>query len=155
MKVIVNVVASVAIATIAFLIPSVTAGGKAPPSIDSQIIMLYYDEISDAAHFYEHVLNLPKTLDEEWVKIYQVTDSSSVGVVKAGRGAYHATQERNAVMLSLVTTDVDGWYRRLRQNDRVSFLKDIRDSENVPIRSFLVEDPGGYTVEFFQWLNAD
>jgi uncharacterized glyoxalase superfamily protein PhnB len=117
--------------------------------------MLYYDEISDAVDFYEHILGLRKTLNEEWVKIYRLTDSASVGVVKVGPGAYHATQDRNAVMLSLVTTDVDGWYRRLKENGRVGFLKDIHDSENVPIRSFLVEDPGGYTVEFFQWLDAD
>lgn len=124
------------------------------PPIDSHIVMLYYDDISDAADFYENTLGLQKTMNEDWVKIYQLTDTSSVGVVKVGPGAYHATQEKNAVMLSIVTSDVDGWYRRIKTSGQVKFLKDIHESD-VPIRSFLVEDPGGYTVEFFQWLDKE
>ncbi len=124
------------------------------PPIDSHIVMLYYDDISDAADFYENTLGLQKTMNEDWVKIYQLTDTSSVGVVKVGPGAYHATQEKNAVMLSIVTSDVDGWYRRIKAAGQVKFLKDIHESD-VPIRSFLVEDPGGYTVEFFQWLDKE
>jgi len=130
------------------------AAENRPPPIDSHIVMLYYDDISNAANFYESTLGLRKTLNEDWVKIYQLTDTSSVGVVKAGPGAYHATQEKNAVMLSIVTSDVDGWYRHLKAAGQVKFLKDIYESD-VPIRAFLVEDPGGYTVEFFQWLDTD
>ena len=124
------------------------------PPIDSHIVMLYYDDISDAADFYENTLGLQKTMNEDWVKIYQLTDTSSVGVVKVGPGAYHATQEKNAVMLSIVTSDVDGWYRRIKAAGKVKFLKDIYESD-VPIRAFLVEDPGRYTVEFFQWLDTE
>jgi hypothetical protein len=98
---------------------------------------------------------LQKALNEDWVKIFRLAESSSVGVVKVGPGAYHATQESNAVMLSIVTSDVDGWYQRLKKNGRVTFLRDIHDSDNVAVRSFLVEDPGGFTVEFFQWLDAN
>ena len=124
------------------------------PPIDSQIVMLYYDDITEAANFYGNTLGLQKTMNEDWVKIYQLTDSSSVGVVKAGPGAYHVTQEKNAVMLSIVTSDVDGWYRHLKAAGQVKFLKDIHESD-VPIRSFLVEDPGGYTIEFFQWRDTE
>ena len=54
-------------------------------------------------------------------------------------------------MLSIVTSEVDAWYERLKANPDIVFLKEI--SENDMIRSFLIEDPGGYTVEFFQWRN--
>ncbi len=155
MKAIAKIAASLVVPISAFISASVTAEDSGPPPIESQIVMLYYDDISEAVNFYEHILDLQKTLNEEWVKIYRLTNSSSIAVVKVGPGAYHTAQDRNSVMLSLVTTDVDGWYRRLRKNGGVSFLKDIHDSENVPIRSFLVEDPGGYTVEFFQWLEKD
>ena len=30
-------------------------------------------------------------------------------------------------------------------------LKPIADSSTNPIRAFLIEDPGGYTIEFFSW----
>jgi hypothetical protein len=53
-------------------------------------------------------------------------------------------------MLSLVTEDVDAWYERVTTHDDIAILKDIGDGG--PIRSFLLKDPGGYTVEFFEWL---
>ena len=55
-------------------------------------------------------------------------------------------------MLSLVTEEVDAWYEQLKDKEELKFLKDIGDGG--PIRSFLLEDPGGYTVEFYQWLEA-
>ncbi len=123
----------------------------APPSLDSQITMFYYEDLDGAARFYGDVLGLEKTLDWEWVKFYKTGPSSAVGIVKEGEGAWHEVQTKNAVMLSLVTDDVDAWHARLEGNAGVVFLKPIRDGGGI--RSFLLEDPGGYTVEFFQWLD--
>ena len=53
-------------------------------------------------------------------------------------------------MLSIVTNEVDAWYDFLRTTD-VKILSEISDGTAVPVRAFLVEDPGGYTVEFFRW----
>ena len=55
-------------------------------------------------------------------------------------------------MVSLVTDEVDAWYDRLRGRDDVVFLKHIGDGGGI--RSFMLEDPGGYTIEFFQWLET-
>ncbi|SVB93520.1 uncharacterized protein METZ01_LOCUS246374 [marine metagenome] len=119
-------------------------------SIDSQITMFYYTDITPAVHFYGDILGLEKTLDWSWVVFFQTGSSSFIGLVTEGHDAFHDVQPSNAVMLSLVTNDLDLWYERLRQWNEVTFLKSISDSG--PIRSFMVEDPGGYTVEFFQWL---
>ena len=56
-------------------------------------------------------------------------------------------------MVSIVTSDVDGWYARVADNPSVRKLKPVAD--RGPIRSFMLEDPGGYTVEFFQWLKPE
>lgn len=127
------------------------AAAAAPP-IGEQVTMFYYEDLAAASAFYGGTLGLEKTLDWEWVRFYRTGPSSSVGLVRAGDGAWHDVQERNAVMLSLVTTDVDAWYRRLAAHEGVVFLKHI--AEGGGIRSFLLEDPGGYTVEFFQWLET-
>ena len=119
------------------------------PSITSQTTMFYYKDIEPAARFYGEVLGLENTLDWSWVRFYRTGPASAVGLVTEGDGGWHKVQANNAVMLSLVTEEVDAWYARLRQRDDVVFLKDIADGG--PIRSFLLEDPGGYTVEFFQW----
>ena len=118
--------------------------------LDEQITMFYYDDLEAASTFYGTLLGLEKTFDWDWVKFYRTGPSSSVGIVKNGEGAYHAPQPKNAVMLSLVTSDVDAWYGRLENREGVVFLKHIGDGGGI--RSFLLEDPGGYTVEFFQWL---
>jgi len=120
------------------------------PSLTSQATMFYYKDLERADHFYGNVLGLEKTLDWDWVKFYKTGPASTVGLVTEGDGGWHKVQETNAVMLSLVTEEVDAWYEQISGKEGVVLLKDIADGG--PIRSFLMEDPGGYTVEFFQWL---
>ena len=125
------------------------------PTIDSQTTMLYYTNIDAPARFYGETLGLSASMDTDWVKIFKITDTSAVGIVTEGDGAYHRARPDNAVMLSIVTSEIDAWYDRLKAAGDVKFLKDIYNSTTVPIRAFLVEDPGGYTVEFYQWLDED
>ncbi len=125
---------------------------KPRPSIVSQTVMLYYDDLTEAEAFYGRKLGLEKMQDFGWVKFYRVSPGAEVGIVKAGPGAYHKPQSRNAVMLSIVTNEVDAWYERLKSDQSIPFLVDISTAKSAPIRNFMVQDPGGYTVEFFQWL---
>jgi predicted enzyme related to lactoylglutathione lyase len=127
---------------------------KTAPAITETVVMLYYKDITDAATFYGETLGLEKTFDQEFAKLFRLTPSSVVGVILEGSTSYHRVQETNAVMLSIVTPDVDAWYDRLVSDGGTTILKPIADSVSNPIRAFLVEDPGGYTVEFFSWLNT-
>jgi len=123
------------------------------PSITQQIVMLYYKDLAAARHFYGDILGLQETMEDSWVTIYQSTSSSLIGVVKEGaKGAYHHAQDQNAVMISIVTDDLEAWHDKLKRAKEVNFLKEIYEGAYTPIRAFLVEDPGGYSIEFFQWL---
>lgn len=117
--------------------------------------MFYYEDLSRVVPFYEETLGLTKTFNDDWVKIYQLTATSFVGLVQEGEGSFHRARAENAVMLSIVTEDVDAWYGHLKGDKGIVFLKDIYNNEHAPIRAFLVEDPGGYSVEFFQWLDVE
>ncbi len=119
------------------------------PSIDSQVVFLYYKNVEEAAVFYEKTLGLAKTFDEGWVKIYRVGPDSSVGLVSEGEGVHRSSTDK-PVMLSIVTSEVDAWARYLTRKG-VPFRSELSDSKKVPVRGFIVEDPGGYTVEFFSW----
>ena len=130
----------------------VCAVPMAIPSLDSQITMLYYDDFDAAVQFYAGTLGLELEFDSSWVKFFKTGPSSSVGVVADSEGAWHKPQQTNAIMLSLVTREVDAWHDRLKDRSGVIYLKDIGDGGGI--RSFLLEDPGGYTVEFFQWLDT-
>ncbi len=125
--------------------------------LDATITFFYYDDLPAAAAFYEDLLGLDKTMNAEWVKIYRITSTSSVGLVQNGKG-YHSVSEDKPAMLSIVTDDVDAWYTRLSAAD-VTILSELRPADvapspdSAPVRGFIVADPGGYTVEFFTWQN--
>jgi predicted enzyme related to lactoylglutathione lyase len=127
---------------------------EAAPAITETVVMLYYKDISAAAVFYGETLGLEKTFDQDSAKLFRLTPNSVVGVIREGSTSYHRVQATNAVMLSIVTPDVDAWYDRLVSDGGITILKPIADSVSNPIRAFLVEDPGGYTVEFFSWVNT-
>jgi hypothetical protein len=123
------------------------------PDVVSQVVMFFYDDLAAAEAFYGEKVGLEKTQDFGWAKFFRVGPGAEVGIVKSGPGAYHAAQPRNAVMLSVVTTQVDAWYARLKAA-AIPILVDIHTAEAAPIRNFIVQDPGGYTVEFFQWVDT-
>ena len=118
--------------------------------INSQVTMFYYKNISKAKNFYGETLGLEKTLDWGWVAFYQTSPSAFVGLVTEGPNSYHKAKKNNSVMLSLITDDLELSFSQLTKNQSLKILKNI--GENGPVKSFLLEDPGGYTVEFFQWL---
>lgn len=124
----------------------------ARPAFTEQYVMLYYRDISAASDFYGTVLGLNAVMDDEWVKLYEVIPGSLIGVVKEGGTAYHRAQKNNAVMVSIVTEDVDAWYQIVKSRPDINMLKGIYNHDSVPIRAFLVADPGGYTIEIFEWL---
>lgn len=140
-------IAVVAVCTLGASAP--TLESNTPPTIDSQITFLYYKDVDAASRFYHETLGLENTFDEGWVKIYRVSSTAEVGLVDETRG-FHRVAEQKPVMLSIVTSEIEAWYDYLRQTD-AKILSELSESGDAPIRAFLVEDPGGYTVEFFQW----
>ncbi|MEO0997317.1 MAG: VOC family protein [Pseudomonadota bacterium] len=135
---------------------SQTSAGEQPaPAIAGTVTFFYYEDLEAAAGFYGELLQLPVTLEEDWVRIYRITPTSSVGLVRQGRG-FHAVSDDKPAMLSIVTDEVDAWYARLRAA-AVPMLSELappgadREEGAAPVRGFIAEDPGGYTVEFFSW----
>jgi len=120
--------------------------------IAESYVMLYYKSLDAPRNFYANILGLEASYEDDWVSLYRITENSFVGTVKEGEAAYHKVQNNNAVMLSLVVDDVDAWYKKITAHPEVLILKEIYNNENAPIRAFLVEDPGGYSLEVFQWV---
>ena len=116
-----------------------------------QVTFLYYADLAAPREFYGKVLGLQAYYDNEWVTLYRVATGAAIGVVKASGTGPAAEAKRDALMVSIVTTEVDAWFDRLSRRPGIVIQKPIYDHPAVPIRAFLLQDPGGYSVEFFQW----
>ncbi len=118
--------------------------------IAEQTTMLYYADLGAARAFYGDLLGLEAHFEDAWVSLYRTTPTSSLGVVGEHASAFHSPQAKSAVMISLVVDRVEPWFARLRAGG-ATILKAPYDHASVPIRALLVEDPGGYALEFFAW----
>lgn len=121
------------------------------PKIESQVVFLYYTDLEKAIHFYESIMGFQQTYSLSWVRIYETNENSSVGIVDEKKG-FHRTSKDKPVMLSWVTNDVDGWFRYLKEKG-VKIISPLEENQEAGIRSFIFADPGGYTLEFYQWTN--
>lgn len=115
------------------------------PEVEGLITFLYYDDLEEAARFYEDVMGFEKTVDQGWAKIYRVAGEAHVGLVDGSRG-YHRPSPSKPVMITVVVDDVDAWFRYLKGKG-VKTLSEPRDHDEIGIRAFLLEDPEGYVIE--------
>jgi extradiol dioxygenase family protein len=130
-----------------------TAASAAQTRISGQATFLYYKDLVAPRKFYTEVLGLVPYFETEWVTLYHPVAGATIGLVKEPGSDTSAKIKRSVVMVSLVTDDVAGWYRKLRHRRGVHIVKALYDHPAVPIRAFEIEDPAGYPVEFFQWLD--
>ena len=111
--------------------------------IDEQITFLYCEDLTKTAPFYEDVLGFELALDQGTCRIYHIT----------GRKAYfglceRATpREKNGVIFTIVTQDVDAWYERITSHG-IECEYAPRFNETYNIYHFFVKDPEGYLLEF-------
>ena len=121
--------------------------------VQSQITFLYYHDLQPVSKFYEEIMGFKLIEDQGWAKIYRVSGNAYLGIVDEGRG-FHKAQEKSAVLITLVVNDVVGWYDYLKRIG-VKILTELREMEDIQVRGFFLEDPGGYTIEVQQFLKPD
>lgn len=125
------------------------SAGRLP--VSGQVTFLYYKELSEAERFYGDVLGFEKVFDEGWVKFFRLTETSCVGLVDEAHG-FHKASEDNNVMVSIETPALEDWYARA--SERGAAFKthpDFAAAGEKMVTSFMLRDPGGYTVEFFRF----
>jgi predicted enzyme related to lactoylglutathione lyase len=115
-----------------------------------QIVFLYYKDLEAVDAFFGRILGFKKTMDLDWVKIFQTVAGSSIGCVKEGRGSLKTSVDK-PVMVSWVVDDVEAWQRRLTASG-VKIAKPVHVSAEPPMKSLLFEDSAGYTFELVEWL---
>lgn len=122
-------------------------------AVKSQITFLYYHDLEPIARFYEDVLGLELVEDQGWAKIYAAAGSAFLGIVGGEKG-FHQPREENAVLVTLVVDDVLAWYSYLKEQG-VKLLSEVKDVEEIQVRVFFIQDPGGYALEIQQFLDPE
>ena len=113
--------------------------------VEGLITFLYYKDLAKAMHFYEEIMGFQLSIDQGWSKIYRITDGAYLGLVDE-RCGYHRASARKPVIVCFVVPDVDAWYRFLKEKG-VDTLTEPKDSEELKIRAFMLQDPEGYVIE--------
>jgi predicted enzyme related to lactoylglutathione lyase len=123
------------------------------PSLQSQITFLYYRDLARAARFFEDILQFELCDDQRDARIYRVSEKAFVGIVDGEKG-HCQVQETNAVLITLVVQDVEGWYAYLKECD-VKLLTEVKQPEGFPVQCFFFEDPEGYQYEVQRFLDPE
>ena len=126
---------------------------ETPPAAAGQVTFLYFNDLAKADAFYGETLGLEKEFDLEWVKIYKLSPTSSVGLVNATGGAHKPSADK-PVMVSMVVgvNVVDAWWQYLKSKG-----VDVGDAPGTggdgAVKAFGFKDPEGYSLEVFAWVN--
>ena len=121
------------------------------PPVDSQITFLYTRDQARSAEFYEDVLGLELVVDQGSCRIYRVLGSSAfIGICQRE----DANEQSAEIIFTLVTPDVDGWYRRIVARGWPC-EHPPRRNETFDIYHFFLRDPSGYLIEIQRFARDD
>lgn len=120
-------------------------------NIQANLVFFYYPDLDEAEKFYGETIGLKKVLDYGFAKIYQISQSSYIGLVDETRGMHKPTEPKT-VTLAFVTNEIDEWYAYL-QEQGVKIRNPLGDATRHPTRGFVALDPAGYFLEFERFLD--
>lgn len=120
-------------------------------NIQANLVFFYYPDLDEAERFYGTILGLEKVLDYGFAKIYQISQTSYIGLVDETKGMHKPTEPKT-VTLAFVTNEIDEWYTYL-QDQGVEIRNPLGDATRHPTRGFVALDPAGYFLEFERFLD--
>ena len=110
-------------------------------NIDSHIVFLATKDLRMTAAFYEKTLGLTLALDQGKCRIYRVAKGAYLGFCVKDE-----VTDREGVIITLVTRNVDEWYQQL-QALGVNFEKQPVYNPDYKIYHCFFRDPNGYLLE--------
>lgn len=123
------------------------------PPIDQQITFLYTPDLAEAAHFYEDIMGLSLQLDQGQCRIYKVGRDAFIGFCQSKDAASRMSEPGACrVILTLVSPDVDAWYRYLSEHG-VAFEKPPVVNPDYSIYHCFLRDPDGNLIEIQRFLH--
>jgi catechol 2,3-dioxygenase-like lactoylglutathione lyase family enzyme len=123
--------------------------------VKATILWLYSPDVRAMSDFYAGAMGFDLVVDQGWAMIHQSSPSGFIGPVDGARGMHSWTEEK-AVMVSLLTTNIEAWFAHLATEEGFT----MRDTEigvesRAGARVFVGQDPDGYFIELDQFFEAE
>jgi predicted enzyme related to lactoylglutathione lyase len=117
--------------------------------ISSNVTFLYYEDYNQAIPFFENTLELELVMDQGFARVYKVTESSFLGMVRKEH-----RNKANDTLYSFTVDDVQSYYDIFNTKD-VHRLSKITHFKDIPLKSFFFEDFEGHHFEIQQFLKKE
>jgi catechol 2,3-dioxygenase-like lactoylglutathione lyase family enzyme len=121
-------------------------------SIVQQVTFLYTRDLEATDCFYREMLGLQLVLDQGDCRIYSVAGGAYLGFCRRDSAPDPAAGESVPVILTLVTAQVDEWYRCLCERG-VAFARPPTLNAKYNIYHCFLRDPNGYLIEIQCFLD--
>lgn len=115
----------------------------------SQITFLRYENLNNAADFFEGILGLEKVLDAKWVRVWKTGEKSFIGAVES-KGTYCA----ESVLISLTVNNIEEVYAEI-SGTKIQELTPIKKVGELPMKSFFFRNEEGYSFEIQQFESEE
>lgn len=149
---------AIALAAMWVAAPTVAQARDTAPAPTGQITFLYYKDLPGAARFYERLLGKTPEPTPDWVRLFRVTSTATIGLVDATGGAMRPSDDKPVIVTIVVngTAAVDRWYDRVRGQGIgiVQERKTTRLDARRSIHAFMFNDPEGYRIEILSWVRT-
>ncbi len=115
---------------------------------DQTVTFLHTNEMDATSRFYEEILELPLVRDQGVCRIYKTSGDAYLGFC-----THLETPAKKGIILTLVTDNVDAWYKILLAKG-VEITKPPTHNPKYQIYHFFFKDPNGYTLEIQRFDEA-
>lgn len=108
----------------------------------SNIVFLYYNQLNQGEYIMEKVLKLSLVMDQGFAKVYQINQTSFIGIVEL------KDKENNAgnTLVSFNSKNLKEDYKTISAH-HVLNLTEIKSINSIGLRSFFFEDGEGHRFE--------
>ena len=120
------------------------------PVIDQSIVFTYTNDLKAASAFFAETMELDLVVDQGACHIYRLTETSFLGVCDLP----DRPTNKAAVTITIVSSDVDGWYEFLTAKG-LEYVKAPSHSPEFSVYSSLFVSAHGYRVEIQTFDDAD
>jgi catechol 2,3-dioxygenase-like lactoylglutathione lyase family enzyme len=121
---------------------------NALPSLEASVLFHYYDDLDAAKQWYKDKIGWEMVADYGWFAVFKMTPTSYLGLTSTGEDA---PKSKKSSGFNISTNDLGAWHAHLAKNPDIKFLNHIESTAGGLVEQFKVEDPGGYSLEFFRW----